>query len=137
MLDGVLATLAYVGVSAALLLAGFVVIDLLTPGKLSHLIFRQRNSDAALLASSNVVAMGLIVVTAILVSSEDTSEGLLDVLVFGGVGLALLALSFVLMDLLTPGKLGEVIADGVRDPGVYLLAAVQLAIGGVIAASIT
>jgi uncharacterized membrane protein YjfL (UPF0719 family) len=137
MLDGVLATLAYVGVAAALLLAAFGVIDLLTPGKLSHLIFRQRNTDAALVASAAVVAMGLIVVTAILVSSDDTSDGLLDLLVFGGVGLVLLALSFVVVDLLTPGKLAEAVADGVRDPGVYLLMAVQIALGGVIAASIT
>jgi uncharacterized membrane protein YjfL (UPF0719 family) len=137
MLHGVLATLAYVGLSAVLIMAGFIVVDLLTPGKLSNLIFRQRNVDAALLASANAVAMGIILVVAILVSSDDTSDGLLDLLVFGGVGLVLLALSFVLIDLLTPGKLGEAIADNVRDPGVYLLMAVHLAIGGVIAASIT
>lgn len=137
MLEDVLATLAYVGLGTVLIVLGYVVVDLLTPGKLGDLIFRQRKTDAALLASANVAAIGLILVSAILTSSDDTGEGLLDVLVFGGIGLVLLGLSFLVIDLITPGNLGKAIADDVHDPGVYLLVVVHLAIGGVIAASLT
>lgn len=137
MLEDVLATLAYVGLGTVLIVLGYVVVDLLTPGKLGDLIFRQRKTDAALLASANVAAIAFILVSAILTSSDDTGEGLLDVLVFGGIGLVLLGLSFLVIDLITPGDLGKTIADDVHDPGVYLLVVVHLAIGGVIAASLT
>jgi uncharacterized membrane protein YjfL (UPF0719 family) len=137
MLEDVLATLAYVGLGTVLIVLGYLIVDLLTPEKLGDLIFRQRKVDAALLASANVVAIGLILVSAILTSADDTGDGLLDVLVFGGLGLVLLALSYLVIDLITPGNLGQTIADDVHDPGVYLLVAVHLAIGGVIAASLT
>ena len=47
MLDSILATFAYFGIAAVLLLAGFVVLDLLTPGKLYRAVFVDHHVNAA------------------------------------------------------------------------------------------
>src|SRR5215218_9441453 len=59
MIESVLQVLAYSGVGLAVLTAGFVVLDLLTPGKLGHLVM-EGNPGAGLVAASALVSLGLI-----------------------------------------------------------------------------
>ena len=74
-----LAGLAYGAVGLVLLAAGYVAIDLLTPGRLGDLIYRDRNWNAAAVLSSGLIAIATIVVTAILTSHDDLDKGLVYV----------------------------------------------------------
>ena len=57
-------------------------------------------------------------------------ELVLQVLAYSGVGLVVLVVGFYVLDLLTPGKLGQLVMDG--NPGAGLLAATGLASLGLI-----
>ena len=59
MIESVLQVLAYTGVGLAVLMAGFLMLDALTPGRLGHHIM-QGNPGAGLLAASALVSLGLI-----------------------------------------------------------------------------
>lgn len=135
----ILAGAAYGLVGIALVAIGYVVVDLLTPGKLSDLVYVDRNANAATLVASGTLAMGIIVTTAILTSeSEDgLGAGLVSAGGYGLLGIALLALSFVVVDLLTPGKLGAIVTDARPHPAVYVSAATHLAVGAIVAAAIS
>ena len=61
LLSGVLATLAFAGVGALVLAVGYVVLDAITPGNLRHLVYSDHNTNAAVLAGANVLALGGIV----------------------------------------------------------------------------
>lgn len=50
MLYEILGTLAYFGVSVVVLVIGFVVLDLMTPGRLRDLVFIEHLPNAALIA---------------------------------------------------------------------------------------
>ena len=56
---------SYAAVGVILLIVGFYVIDLATPGKLSAVIRTERNPNATLLAASALAAVGLIVAASI------------------------------------------------------------------------
>lgn len=137
LLDGLVATIAFAGVGLVLLVAGFAMIDLLTPGRLSDHVFVHHRRDPAILLASTLVSLGVIVGTAITTAEEDTLAGLAATAAYGLLGVLLLGLAFVLLDLLTPGKLGDLFADDKDDPAVWVAAAVQLALGLVVAAALT
>ena len=127
---------AYGAVGIALLAAGFVVVDALTPGRLGKLICDDRNLNAAIVAASGQLALGVIITTAIWSAHGELGTGLARAGGYGAVGIALLAVSFVVVDALTPGRLGEHVTDRVFHPAVLLTAATHLAVGAVVAASL-
>lgn len=133
------AGLAYGLVGIALLAVGYVAIDLLTPGKLGDLVYRDRNRNAATLVASGTVAVGAIVTTAILTSESQLGlgVGLLTAAAYGVLGVVLLSLSFVVVDLLTPGELGAIVVDDHPHPAVYVASATHLAVGAIVAAAIS
>ena len=137
LVGGVLATLAYAGVGAVVLALGYVVLDAITPGNLRHLVYADRNTNAAVLAGANVLALGGIVTTAIVTADDQLGKGVLDAAVYGLLGIALLAAAFKVLDLLTPGDLGAICTDPEGTPAVYVTAAFQLALGAVLAAAIS
>ncbi len=102
----VAAILAYAMLGTLLMLAGYLLVDLLTPGRLVDLIWRERNQNAALVVASGVLGTGLVVVVAILTSADDLVRGLLTTLSAGVVGIGLMGVAFVVVDALTPGDLG-------------------------------
>lgn len=55
----------FAGLGFVLLLIGFVLIDLLTPGKLWDEIVNKHNNAGAILIGSVAIAMGIIVAAAI------------------------------------------------------------------------
>jgi len=119
------------------LLLGYYVMDWLTPGKLSELIFTDRNRNASALAASHFVAIGLILTTAIFTSADRFVLGIVNLTGFGIVGIGVLALGFKIIDWVTPGKLGELVTDTEPHPAVWVTVAANVALGAVIAASIS
>lgn len=132
-----LAGLAYGAVGLVLLALGYVAIDLLTPGRLSDLIYRDRNWNAALVVGSGLVAIATIQVTAIVTSHDDLDKGLAYSGSFGVLGVILLVISFVILDRLTPGDLGEIVCDRERHPAVVVTVANHIAVGAIVAAAIS
>ena len=134
---GVLATLAFAAVGTFVLGLGYVVLDAITPGNLRHLVYADHNRTAAVLAGANVLALAGIVTTAIATSDDDLGQGVADALVYGLIGIVLLALAFKVLDKLTPGNLGEICTDPEGTPAVYVTAAFMLGLGAVLAAAIS
>ncbi len=134
---GVLATLAFAAVGTLVLGLGYLVLDAITPGNLRHLVYQDHNRNAAVLAGANVLALAGIVVTAIATSDDDLSDGVAEALVYGLIGIALLAIAFKVLDKLTPGNLGQICTDPQGTPAVYVTAAFQLGLGAVLAAAIS
>jgi uncharacterized membrane protein YjfL (UPF0719 family) len=132
-----LAGLAYGAVGLVLLAAGYVAIDLLTPGRLSDLIYRDRNWNAAAVVSSGLIAIATIVVTAILTSHDDLDKGLVYAGSFGLLGVILLVVSFLVVDKFTPGDLGDLVCDQNRHPAVVVTVANHIAVGAIVAAAIS
>ena len=131
------AGLLYGLVGIVLLVIGFFVIDLLTPGKLGRLLCEDRNRNAGILVSSGLLAIGIIVTSAIIASEGDLAQGLGQSAGFGLVGIVLLGVAFVVVDVITPGRLGETVTGSSHEPMVYVLAASLLSVGGIVAAAIS
>ncbi|HEY1176912.1 MAG TPA: DUF350 domain-containing protein [Phytomonospora sp.] len=131
------ASLAYSGVGIVLMALGYLLVDAITPGKLHELIWMQRNRNASILVASNILGVGIIVVAAIVASEGKLAQGLLYSFAYGVVGLIVMAVAFVILDLLTPGKLGTILVDTEPHPAVWVSAAVHIAVGAVIAAALS
>ena len=131
-----LATLAFGAVGVVLMGVGYALVDLTTPGKLHELIWSERNRNAALLLASNLLGVGTIVVAAIVASDDDLALGLVGAAAYGIVGLVIMAAAFLLLDAVTPGRLGELLVDPEPHPAVWVSAVVHLATGAIIAAAI-
>ena len=134
---GLGALLAYVAVAVVILVLGFVLTDLTTPGKLGTLICTDRNVNATIVASTNLLAVGAIVTMAIWSTHDDFAYGLVTTAVFGLVGVLLLAAVDWLVDKLTPGYLPELIVGQQFHPASVFVGVAHLVIGVVIAVSIT
>lgn len=132
-----LAGLAWGGVGIALLAVGYVVIDWLTPGNLGELVFNQRNANAAIVVSSGMLANATVITVAIVTSEDGLVDGLLSAAGWGLLGIFLLALSFWVVDWLTPGDLGHTVTSPAPHPAAWLTAASHLSVGAIVAAAIS
>ncbi len=135
MLELVAQIIAYSAVGLAVLVAGFVVLDLLTPGKLGQLVM-ERNPNAAVLSAGILVSLGLILWFAIFFSDAGW-EGLDNTAVYGVVGVLAQAAGFFVLDLLTPGRLGSICSESAMHPAAWVAFAAQLAVALVVCASLT
>lgn len=136
LLAGLLAAVAYGVIGVAMMALGYVLVDLATPGKLRDLIWVQRNPNAALLLVSGLLGVGIILTTAIAASADDLIAGLIGTLAYGILGLILMSLSFLLIDAVTPGKLGEELASPNLHPASWVSATAHVVIAVLIAAAI-
>lgn len=138
LLDNAIACVAYAAVSIVVLVVGYAVVDLLTPGKLHELIWRHEHRGAAFLAAGNALAVGIIVRQAIL-SSDDASlvTGLVSTIVYALIGILFQAIAFLVVDALTPGKLGEQLVAKEISPALWVTVASNLAVAIVTAAAIS
>lgn len=123
-------------IGVGLMAVGFVMVDLLTPGKLKDLIWRDKNPNAALLLSANQLGIAVIVFTAVLTSYQDFAQGVASTLIFGLIGIAIMGFAFMVLDWLTPGKLGDVICTPERHPGATVSAASHFGAAIIVAACI-
>ena len=135
MLELVAQVLVYSAVGLAILVAGFAVMDLLTPGHLGRLVI-DGNPNACVLAATTLVALGLVMWFAIFFTGAGWS-GLNDAAVFGAVGVGTQAAGFGLFELLTPGRMRDVVREPALRPAVAVLSAVQLAVALIVCASLT
>lgn len=132
-----LSALAYSGVGVVLMALGFLTVDIVTPGNLRRQIWAERNRNAAILLASNLLAVGLIVAAAIWTSEGDLGGALLSSFIFGVIGLVVMGLSFLLLDLLVPGKLGDMLMNQEGHPAVWVSAAMHLAVAMVVVAGLS
>ena len=131
---GIAATYGLVGL--VLMAVGFALVDVLTPGNLREQVWVQRNRNASILLASNLLGVGIIVATAIAASENDWAMGLVSTLAYGILGLVLMGLSFVVIDAVTPGKLGAMLIAEEPHPAVYVNGASHLAVAAIVAVSI-
>jgi hypothetical protein len=94
------------------------------------------NPNAAVLAATALVSLGLILWFAIFFTGAGWN-GLDDALVYGAVGVGAQAVGFLVLDALTPGRLGVVCEAPKLHPAAFVSAAVQLATALVVCASLT
>jgi uncharacterized membrane protein YjfL (UPF0719 family) len=131
----VLQVLAYSGVGLAVLVVGFIVLDLLTPGKLGQLVM-EGNPGAGLLATTGLVSLGLILYFAIHFTGAGW-DGLDDAAIFGLVGVLVQAVGFTILDLLIPGKLADHCFNPTLHPAAWVSAGIQLSVALIVCASLT
>jgi uncharacterized membrane protein YjfL (UPF0719 family) len=128
---------AYTGLGIALLTLGFVVLDLLTPGHLGRHIHEERSINAGLVLATGYLGQGAVVFAAIWTNATSGfGLALLYTVVFGVLGVLLQAVAFLVLDLITPGKLGEHVTEVPFHPASLVLGAVQLAVAAIVVASI-
>jgi uncharacterized membrane protein YjfL (UPF0719 family) len=127
---------AYGALGVVLLTLGIFLVDALTPGKLGRQIWQERNRNAALLLSSALLGIGGIVFTSIWTTYTDFGKGLVSTAVFGVLGLVMMAVAFLVVDLVTPGKLGETLVQDEPHPAVWVTASCNIAVAAIVSASI-
>lgn len=132
----VLACIAYGLVGLVLMALGYLVVDLLTPGRLADLIWGQRQRGTAIVLAASLLSVSIVVATAILTSEAGLVAGLLSTFAYGLIGLVLMALSFLALDAVTPGKLAETLAEQ-DHPAIWVTASLHLGVGVMIAAAIS
>ncbi|MER7542439.1 DUF350 domain-containing protein [Actinomadura sp.] len=141
-LNEVGATFAYGAVGIALMALGYLVVEVTTPGRLGKQIWTEGNRGAALLLAAKLFGIGGIVFTAIVTSDNDLSDGLIDTAVFGGCGIVLMIIAFLLLDVVTPGKLGATLVDAdgggkAIHPAGWVVAAADLGVAAIVAGAVS
>jgi uncharacterized membrane protein YjfL (UPF0719 family) len=136
-LKGAIATLSYFLVGTAVLIIGFIVVDVLTPGKLRQLVFIDRRPNAVMLACANYIALAAVIISAITNSYSQLGQGLVGVAVFGLIGVVLQGIALLSLHFIIPGDFHEHIDEPELHPAAFAVAVMLLAVGGVTAAALS
>jgi uncharacterized membrane protein YjfL (UPF0719 family) len=136
-LKGAVATILYFLVGMAVLIVGFYMVDVLTPGKLRQLVFVDRRPNAVVVAGAMYIALTTVIISAIANSYSQLGQGLLGVAVYGFMGVILLGLALLTMHLVIPGNFHEHVDEAELHPGSFAVALILLAVGGVTAAAVS
>ena len=137
LLESIGFAVAYTGVGIVLLVLGFYALDLLTPGHLGRHIAENRSVNSALVLAAGFLGQGAIVFASIWTNGTSAfGLALLYTVVFGILGVLLQAVAFVVLDLITPGRMGANIIEIAFHPASLVLGAVQLSVAAIIVASI-
>ena len=136
-LRGAIATLSYFLVGTAVLVIGFFVVDVLTPGKLRQLVFIDRRPNAVMLACANYIALAAVIISAITNSYSQLGQGLVGVAVFGLIGVVLQGIALLSLHFIIPGDFHEHIDEPELHPAAFAVAVMLLAVGGVTAAALS
>lgn len=134
--QNVVATLLYFVVGIVVLALGFVMVDVLTPGNLRQMVFVERRPNAVAVASAMYAALAIVVIAAIVASSNELGQGLVDAAVYGLVGIVLQGLALVVLEMAVPGRFRDLVADERLHPAAIATAVTLLAVGGVTAAAL-
>ncbi len=128
---------AYTGVGILLLVVGAIALDLLTPGHLARHIYEERSVNAGIALAAVFIGQGAIAFTTIWTNATSGfGTALAWTVVFGLVGIALHVIAFLVLDLLTPGRLGATLVQVDFHPASLVSAAATLAVSAIIVASI-
>lgn len=135
--QGVLAVVLYFAVGIVVLIAGFLMVDVLTPGNLRQLVFIDRRPNAVVLASAMYIALAIVIISAIASSYSQLGQGLVGVLVYGLVGVVLQGGALLILQIAVPGRFREHVDEPTLHPAAFATATMLVAVGGVIAAAIS
>ena len=128
---------AYTAVGIVLLALGGLALDLLTPGRLARHIYADRSVNAAVALAAGFLGQGAIAFTTIWTNATSGFGTALGyTVVFGLLGVLLQVVAFVVLDLLTPGRLGAILVEREFHPASVVTAAATLAVSAIIVASI-
>ena len=136
-LKGALATVLYFLVGTTVLLIGFVMVDVLTPGKLRQLVFIDRRPNAVVLACANYIALAAVIISAITNSYSQLGQGLVGVAVYGLIGVVLQGIALLTLHFVIPGNFHEHVDEPELHPAAFAVAVMLLAVGGVTAAALS
>jgi uncharacterized membrane protein YjfL (UPF0719 family) len=136
-LKGAVATVLYFLVGTAVLILGFIVVDVLTPGKLRQLVFIDRRPNAVILACANYIALAAVIISAITNSYSKLGQGLVGVAVYGLIGVVLQGIAILAMHFVIPGNFHEHVDEPELHPAAFATAVMLLAVGGVTAAALS
>jgi uncharacterized membrane protein YjfL (UPF0719 family) len=134
--------LLYGVVGLVVMAVGFIALDLVTPGKLFHVVWRDRNRGAAVLLGSQSVAVGLVIMEAIRASESEQGlgYGLISTLLYGLAGVVVMTLVGIVIGLFTPGQMGAVVledGDARPHPAAWVQAGMYLGTGFMVGAAIS
>ncbi|MFF8386350.1 DUF350 domain-containing protein [Streptomyces kanasensis] len=129
-------------VGFAVMVAGFVALDWVTPGKLLHVVWTERNRGAAVLLAGQTVAVGLVIEQSIRASESELGLGLglLSTLLYGLAGVVVMTLVSLVVGALTPGRLGAAVLDDQGDrphPAAWVQAALYLGTAFMVGAAVS
>jgi uncharacterized membrane protein YjfL (UPF0719 family) len=128
---------AYTAVGIALLVLGFLVLDLLTPGRLGRHLVEARSVNAGIVLAAAYLGQGAIAFSTIWTNATSGFGSALGyTVVFGIIGVLLQAAAFLVLDLLTPGRLGALVTEVDLHPAALVAAASEIAVAAIIIASI-
>ena len=134
--------LLYGVVGLVVMAVGFIALDLVTPGKLYHVVWADRNRGAAVLLGSQSVAVGLVIMKAIGASESEQGlgYGLFSTLLYGLAGVLVMTVVGIVIGVFTPGRMGAVVLDD-RDsrphPAAWVQAGMYLGTGLMVGAAIS
>lgn len=134
---GVSATVVYYLLALVVLILGFVIQDLLTPGSLRELVFIDHLPNAAIIAGAQAMALGTVLVTAIATAESDLLDGLIHVAVYSLLGLLLQTLAMVLAEMLIPGRFRDLVEDPKMRSSAMVMGVVLMVIGTINAVCLT
>lgn len=137
LLQSVVSAVLYFVVGIVVLVAGFVMVDALTPGKLRREVFVDRRPNAVVITAAMDVSLALIIVAAIRASSDQLGQGLLDTLVYGLVGVALQGIALAILEAAVPGRFRGFIDAEEFHPASIAAAVVLIVVGGINAVALT
>ncbi|HME48697.1 DUF350 domain-containing protein [Mycobacterium sp.] len=132
---GVGAIALYAVVGLVLMLVGFYAIDLATPGPLRKMV-DQGKPNAIIVAAAGIISVAFIVVLAIYASSGKLEEGLIASAIFGLVGIAAQVVMMRVATIVLGIGINELFESDQYMHEALIVAAVQLALGMVVAAAI-
>ena len=132
---GIGAILLYAVLGVLLMLLGFFAVDLTTPGPLNRQV-REGRPNAVLVTAAGMVGIAFIVVMSIYVSSGALLDGLLTTLIFGVIGVVAQVLAARLLEWVTGIDMGVVLAADTVRAQAWLVAAVHIVLGLVVAVAI-
>lgn len=128
---------SYSLVGILLLVIGFVALDLVTPGRLRSLVWIEHNRNAVMLLTAQVIGLSLVLIAGIRDSAGlELWRGLLYTALYVVLAIAVMMWSFVLVDWLTPGKLGSLLLDDERHPAGWICGAAFIGVGAMIATAV-
>jgi uncharacterized membrane protein YjfL (UPF0719 family) len=134
--NGLGAIVLYAILGLLLMILGYYAIDLTTPGPLTQLV-RSGHPNAVTVSAAGLVSMALIVVVAIYHSSGRLGEGLLSALIFGFVGIIVQAIAVRVLEWVGRIDIGGLLKAEKFTPVSLFVAAAHLALGLVVAFSIS
>jgi uncharacterized membrane protein YjfL (UPF0719 family) len=136
-LKGVVSTILYFLVGMAVLVVGFFMVDVLTPGKLREMVFVDRRPNAVVLACAMYIALATVIISAIVNSYSQLGQGLIGVAVYGFMGVVLQGVALLTLHLVIPGNFHEHVDEPELHPASFAVALMLLAVGGVTAAAVS